>query len=71
MCRICRQEMKIKPVYPPAEVFGLTVLVLILALIMHVLYTWFWVRMMLLIGVCVVLILKRKMIVKFSWDDDH
>ena len=66
MCRICRQEMKIRPVYPPAEVFGLTALVLILALIVHVLYPWFWVRMMLLTGACVVLILKRKMILKLG-----
>ena len=58
--------MKIRPVYPPAEVFGLTALVLILALIVHVLYPWFWVRMMLLTGACVVLILKRKMILKLG-----
>ena len=64
MCRICRKEMKIKPVYPPAEVFGLTVLVLTLALILHLLSPWFQARLALLGAAGLLLVIRRRTILQ-------
>ncbi|MBQ9010011.1 MAG: oligosaccharide flippase family protein [Clostridia bacterium] len=64
MCRICRQEIKVKPVYPLADVLGLTVLALAMALVLHLLYPWFWARLSLLLAAALLLFLKREAILR-------